>query len=52
MEIITWVLIGVVSIVALIVVVKFIKGCLLKLILIGFLIALAIFLAYMLIFGR
>ncbi|MFC2032712.1 hypothetical protein ACFLUS_05085, partial [Chloroflexota bacterium] len=52
MEIITWVLIAVVAIITLIVIVKFIKGCLFKLILVGFLIALAAVLAYVLLFLR
>ncbi|MFC1893913.1 hypothetical protein ACFLYR_07855 [Chloroflexota bacterium] len=52
MEIITWVIIAVVGIIALIVIVKFIKGCLLKLVLVGFLIALAAFVAYALLFWR
>ena len=50
MEIIPWVLIGVVGIVALIVIVKLIKGCLVKLILVSFLIALAAFIVYVLLF--
>ena len=52
MEIMPWVLIGVVGIIALIVVVKLIKSCLLKLILVGFLIALAVLLVYFLLFWR
>ncbi len=52
MEIMTWVLIGVVGIIALVVVAKFIKGCLTKLILVGFLLALAVFLVYILLFWR
>jgi len=52
MEIITWVVIGVVGIIALIAIVKLIKGCLLKIILVGFLIALAAFLVYVLLFWR
>ena len=52
MEIIPWVVIGVVGIVALIVIAKLIKGCLLKIIIVGFLIALAAFAVYALLFWR
>ena len=52
MEILTWVLIGVGGIIALVIVAKFIKGCITKLILVGFLLALVVFLVYILLFGR
>ncbi len=52
MELLTWVIIGVVGIIALIVIVKLIKGCLLKILLVGFLIALAAFIVYALLFWR
>ncbi|MFC2068030.1 hypothetical protein ACFLTP_03345 [Chloroflexota bacterium] len=52
MEILTWVIIGIVGIIVLILIVKFIKGCLLKLLLVGFLIALAAFIVYILLFWR
>ena len=42
----------IIMVIALIVIVKLIKGCLLKLILVGFLIALAAFVVYMLLFWR
>ena len=52
MELMTWVVIAVVGIIALVVIAKFIKGCLVKLILVGFLIALAVVLVYILLFWR
>jgi hypothetical protein len=52
MEIIPWVVIGVAGIIALIAIVKLIKGCLLKFIIVGFLIAIAAFIVYVLLFWR